>query len=157
MLWMNKSSYEQELARTGVLTYVTRGSSMRPFIRSGEDLVQLRAKKPGERFSKYDVVLYHPPGGEYILHRIVKVLPDSYVLCGDNRVTKEPDITDDIVLAVLTGIVRKGKSLNIHSRGYRFVLRCWYTFFGPRVFVMKVLYRLKTLLHPRHTAQGGAK
>ena len=149
MPWMNKSSYEQELARTGSLTYVTTGRSMRPFIRSGEDLVHLRAKQPGERFSKYDVILYRRASGKYVLHRIVKVLPDSYVLCGDNCVDKEPGITDQMVLAVLTGITRKGKALNIHTCGRRLLLKFWYGFFGPRVLAMKVLYKLKTLFRKK--------
>lgn len=149
MPWMNKSGYEQELERTGHLIYVTKGRSMRPFIRSGEDLVHLRAKEPGERFSKYDVILYHRPTGEYVLHRIVKVLPDSYILCGDNRVEKEPGITDSMVLAVLTGITRGGKAIKIHSPVYRSVIRFWYGFFAPRVLIMKVLYRLKHLRKPK--------
>lgn len=143
MPWMNKSSYEQELARTGTLTYVTKGRSMRPFIRSGEDLVHLRAKKPGERFSRFDVILYHRENGEYVLHRIVKVLPDSYILCGDNTYTKEPGITDDQVLGILTGITRGGKALDLHRRSYRFAIWFWHTFFGPRVLAMKLRRWLK--------------
>jgi signal peptidase I len=149
---MNKSSYEQELARTGSLTYVTTGRSMRPFLRSGEDLVHLKAKQPGQRFCKYDVILYRRVSGRYVLHRIVKVLPESYVLCGDNLTEKEPGITDEQVLAVLTGITRNGRPVDIRSRGYRFLIWLWYAIFGPRVLVMKILYRLKP-----HRPEGGSQ
>ena len=153
MPWMNKSTYEQELARNGTLTYVTTGCSMRPFLHSGEDLVHLRAKQPGERFRKYDVILYRRPSGTYVLHRIVKILPEGYVLCGDNCIVKEPGVSDDWVLAVLTGVTRGGKAVAIHSRRFRFVIRLWYGFFGPRVLLMKILYRLKSLFRPK----GGRK
>lgn len=154
--WMNKSSIAQELAKTGFLSYATTGRSMQPFIRSGKDIVHLRAKKPGERFSKYDVILYRRRNAhKYVLHRIVKVLPDSYVLCGDNCLEKEPGITDEQVYGVLTGITRGGKNIRIHNRGYRFLIRFWYAVFTPRVFVMGLRLRLKRFFRRKQSAQGG--
>ena len=138
----NSTTYEQELEQKGSLIYITSGPSMRPFIRSGEDLVHLKAKQPGQRFSKYDVILYRRRSGQYVLHRIVKVLPDSYVLCGDNCVALEPGITDTQVLAVLTGIIRKGKPIPIHAPGYRFLVKLWCALFVPRSLVMKLRARI---------------
>lgn len=135
---MNKSTYEQELEQRGRLIYVTSGRSMRPFLRSGEDLVELTAKGPQQRFSKFDVILYRRPSGTYVLHRIVKVLPDSYVLCGDNCHQREPGITDDQILALLTGIIRKGKKLDIHTPRYRFRVALWCALFLPRSLVIRI-------------------
>ena len=157
MRWTNKSSIEQELARTGSLSYVTTGRSMQPFIRSGKDIVHLRAKQPGERFSKYDVILYWRRNAQkYVLHRIVKVLPDSYLLCGDNCLEKEPGITDEQVYGVLTGITRNGKAIRIHSKGYLLIIRFWYAVFAPRVFAMRMRLRLKGIRPHKQSPRGGS-
>ena len=71
---MNKSTYEAELERTGQLIYTTVGTSMRPFIRSQEDLVVIQ-RRPDTRYGKWDAVLYRRDSGQYVLHRIVKVGP----------------------------------------------------------------------------------
>ena len=60
---MNKSTYEQELERTGQLIYTTMGVSMRPFIRSQEDLVIIE-RRTGGRYGKYDAVLYRRNSGQ---------------------------------------------------------------------------------------------
>lgn len=128
---MNKTTYEQELSEKGVLIYTTTGRSMRPFLRSGEDLVQIEAKK-AERFHKYDVVLYRRPCGKYVLHRIVKVLPDSYVICGDNCWQLEKGITDSQILGVLTAVIRKGEKLDVNTPGYRLKVKLWCALYLPR-------------------------
>lgn len=132
---MSKRTLEQELAQTGKLIYVTKGVSMRPFIRSGQDLVEIRAKDTA-RFRKYDVVLYRR-GEEYVLHRIVAVRENDYVIRGDNCLETEYGITDDRILGVLTGIIRDRKKLDIHSWGYRLRVRLWVAFHGPRALVMR--------------------
>ena len=45
---VTKSSFEEVLARDGVLVYRTRGVSMEPMRREGRDVVTIRAAKPGE-------------------------------------------------------------------------------------------------------------
>jgi len=132
---MNKTTLEQELARRGRLIYVTKGVSMRPFIRSGEDLVEITAKGT-DRFRKYDVVLYRR-GAEYVLHRIVKVREGDYVIRGDNCLETEYGIPDDRILGVLTGIVRQGKRLDIHAPGYGLRVKLWVALHGPRALYMR--------------------
>lgn len=140
---MNKTTYERELAEKGILTYITKGRSMRPFLRSGEDLVQIEAKKDS-RFRKYDAVLYRRPDGKYVLHRIVKVLADSYIICGDNCWQLERGITDSQILGVLSGVIRKGKKLDVNSRGYRLLVRLWCALYLPRAAF--IYLRLKTMV-----------
>lgn len=133
---MSKTTYEQELERTGRLIYTTVGQSMRPFLRSQEDLVVIE-RKTGTRFAKYDVVLYRRAGGQYVLHRIVKVCPDSYVLCGDNCAELEPGVTDSQILGVLTGVIRCGKRIDVNSDAYRRKVRLWVALFAPRAVILK--------------------
>lgn len=128
---MNKTTYERELAEKGILIYTTTGRSMRPFLRSGEDLVQIEAKKDA-RFQKYDAVLYRRQGGKYVLHRIVRVLPDSYVMCGDNCWELEKGITDSQILGVLTAVIRNGEKLDVSAPAYRQRVKLWCALYLPR-------------------------
>ena len=77
---------EDVLREKGLYVSTTAGVSMYPMLRDRRDTIMIR---PAEgRLKKYDVPLYRR-GEAYVLHRIVKVLPDSYVICGDNCFKKE--------------------------------------------------------------------
>ena len=80
---------------------------MLPLLRQKRDLFTI-TKKQG-RCRKYDVALYKRADGAYVLHRIVKVLPDGYVFLGDNCLNKEYGITDQDILGVMTSFVRDGQ------------------------------------------------
>ena len=104
------ATFEEVLARDGVLVYRTRGVSMEPMLREGRDVVTIRAAKPGERVSVNDVVMYYRAGDrKYTLHRIVRVGPAGYTIIGDNCVAYERDVPFEDVLGVLVSFayVRK--------------------------------------------------
>ena len=68
---------EDVLREKGLYVSTTAGVSMYPMLRDRRDTIMIR---PAEgRLKKYDVPLYRR-GKAYVLHRIVKVLPDSYVI-----------------------------------------------------------------------------
>ena len=119
-----KTTYEQQLETHGILYDTTRGFSMRPFLRSGEDMMVITRKGP-ERCRKYDAILYRRATGKYVLHRIVAVRPDSYVLRGDNCLRREYGITDEQVLGVLTGVIRKGQKMDVNCWRYRMGVKLW--------------------------------
>lgn len=120
----NEASYEQILDRFGQMVYSIRGGSMRPFLYSDWDAVLIRAKGT-QRCNKYDAVLYRRDNGQYVLHRIVEVCPDSYVLQGDNCLQREPGIREDQILGVLTGVIRKGITRDVSRPCYRTAVRIW--------------------------------
>ena len=128
---MSNSTYEQELESNGYLICTTVGRSMYPFLRSGKDLFRIEAKK-GQRLRKFDAVLYRRDNGRYVLHRIVKVHPDSYTLCGDNTWQLECGIRDDQILGVLTAVIRKGETIDVTCRKYRLLIRLWWMLYPPR-------------------------
>ena len=128
---MNKTTYEQELAQKGFLIYTTVGRSMRPFLRSGEDLIRIEAR-PQSRLKAGDVVLYRRRSGKYVLHRIIAVRKDDYVLCGDNCWDLEPGIRDDQILGVLTSVIRSGKPVDVNSFGYRLKINLWWVLYPLR-------------------------
>lgn len=133
---MSKSSYEAELERTGQLIYTTVGTSMRPFIRSQEDLVVIE-RRPDGRYEKRDAVLYRRDSGQYVLHRIVKVCPDSYTMCGDNRTYLEHGVRQDQILGVLTAVIRKGQRIDVNTDDYQRKIRLWVALYPIRAVILK--------------------
>ena len=125
---------EALLKRDGFIIYKTRGVSMRPLLKEGRDLVTVRPLEG--RLKKYDVPLYRRKGGGYLLHRIIEVKPDHYVIRGDNTFVKE-HVPDKELVGVLVAFKRKGKDCKVESRGYRFYARIWNLIYPLRWVVHK--------------------
>ncbi|MCM1530219.1 MAG: S24/S26 family peptidase [Alistipes sp.] len=141
---MNKSSFEEVITRTGKLIYTNVGDSMMPIIRQNRDLLII--EKVNGRLKKYDVPLYKRDSGQYVLHRILKVRKNDYVICGDNRWNKEYGITDRHIIGVLTGIVRDGKTISVKDKKYRLYVHLRCDFFYVRAFILRVKKYLKRLM-----------
>lgn len=130
-LWMNNSTYEEQLQEHGSLVYTNVGNSMLPLLRQKRDLLII-GKRPEGRCKKYDVVLYKRPSGQYVLHRILKVRKHDYVICGDNRRVREFGVPDEWIFGILTGVVRDGKQVDLKSFKYRCYVHLWCDFFWIR-------------------------
>lgn len=115
---MNKFTYEEYLRKNGTMTYSNVGVSMLPLLRQGKDLFTVR-KKGKKRCRKYDVVLYRRPPSSYVLHRVIEVRENDYVILGDNCIKKEYGITDDDIIGVMTGFVRNGKKHSVNEFPYK--------------------------------------
>ena len=90
---MNKAfSFAEYLQTHETLTYSNVGVSMLPLLRQGRDLFTVRRKGP-ERCKAGDVVLY-PRNRQYVLHRMVEVRPDDYVIPGGNCASKEYGVSE---------------------------------------------------------------
>ena len=135
---MNNSSFEEILDRDGRLYYTNVGDSMMPLIKQGRDLLVI--VKPNGRLKKYDIPLYKRDNGRYVLHRILKVRENDYVICGDNRWSKETGITDRHIIGVLTAVVRDGKEISLDTRKYRMYTVLWCGLFPGRAFLLKVMH-----------------
>ena len=137
-------SFEEELERSGKLVYTTVGVSMRPLIKQDRDLSII--EKPKGRLKKFDVALYKRANGQYVLHRVVKVLEDGYVILGDNCCSKEYNIKESQILGVLTSLVRNGKEINLNSFGYKLYVRARYAHYPVRVIIFKTKRFLRKLI-----------
>lgn len=120
-------SYEEILNTEGILCTTNVGFSMMPLLREKRDVIVI---KPADReYRVLDAVLFRRPGvegrGAYVLHRILKVLPDGkYWIVGDNCIGGE--IVDrENILGILTGIRRGEKDYDFSSFGYRMYLTFW--------------------------------
>lgn len=106
---------EEGIKNGGKFRFYPKGKSMLPFIREGEDSVELTAV--GE-IKKYDVILYRRDNGVYVLHRVVGVNRDGYDLCGDNQFCVEKSIRRDQVLAAVSGIYKGDRYIPSDDREY---------------------------------------
>ena len=140
---MNKSTFEEQLAQTGRLIYTNKGDSMMPLIKQDRDLLVI--KPLNGRLKKYDVPLYRRDSGQYVLHRILKVRKDDYVICGDNRWSKEYGISDRHILGVLTAVVRDGRVVSFESWKYKLYVHLWCDFFPVRALITHVISKLKRM------------
>lgn len=133
--WMNKSTFEAEIEKHGRLIYTNVGDSMMPLLRERRDLLII--ERPQGRLKKYDVPLYKRDSGQYVLHRIIKVRKEDYVICGDNRCCREYGITDRHIIGVLTGFVRDGRTYSVKDRGYRLYVHVWCSLYYPRMVILR--------------------
>lgn len=138
-------TFEQVIARDGRLIYTNRGDSMMPLIKQGRDLLVI-SKKPKRRLKKYDVPLYKRDSGKYVLHRILQVRKHDYVICGDNRWTKEYGITDRHIIGVLTAVIRNGEEIKVTDLKYRIYVHLWCDLFPVRAFVLRAVNKIKRMI-----------
>ena len=120
----------QQLDTAGVIVHTNKGTSMMPLLRENRDLMVIRKRGAG-RFHKYDAVLFRRDNGEYVLHRILKVNPDSYWIVGDNCAAGET-VREEQVLGILTEILRDGKTIRVTDKGYQRFVRVWCALFPLR-------------------------
>jgi len=129
----DKRQIEDVLKEDGIFVSTTAGVSMYPMLRNRKDTIIIETYKG--RLKKFDVPLYKRES-RYILHRIIEVLPDAYVIRGDNCEQKEYGITDADILGVLTGFYRGSKRVDMNGLGYKFYVHFWHhTFLIRRLFV----------------------
>lgn len=99
-----------------------KGVSMLPILRQGKDSVVL--VKPQFPLQRGQIIFYQRKNGQYVLHRIVGVNKDNYVLCGDNQTYKEEGITQDMIIAVVNRIYRGEKEVSQSAhKVYEFLWR----------------------------------
>ena len=134
-------TFEEMLETRGYIVYTNVGHSMMPLLRERRDIIEIRKKGPG-RCRKYDVVLYRR-GEKYILHRILRVLPEGYLIAGDNNAFVERDITDEKIIGVLVRVIRnsgKGKRREItpENKGYQVYVHLWCDLYPIRMGILRV-------------------
>lgn len=97
-------------------------------LRDRKDTIMLGPAQ--EPLRKYDIALYRV-GEQYVLHRVIGVKEDHYVIRGDNRYDNEI-VKKDEVLAVAKEYYRGDKKIPLNSIGYGLYVRIWTTFFPVR-------------------------
>lgn len=132
---MSKGSFETILAQDGRLVYSNVGDSMMPLLREGRDLVVI--EPVNRRLKRYEVPLYRRESGQYVLHRILRVRKNDYVICGDNRWGLETGVTDNQILGCLTAVVRNGETISVSDPRYQLYVHLWCDLFPLRAFLLR--------------------
>lgn len=127
------TKYEDILNSKGYLITTANGTSMLPLIRPKKDSIFIKKDIP----KKYDVVLYKRDDGKYILHRILDIINNEYVICGDNQFVKEYGINNKNILGVMEGFYRDNKYVNINSLRYKIYVYVWCKSLKIRRFIMR--------------------
>lgn len=150
-----KSTFEKELFENRILIYKNVGDSMMPLIKQDQDVIIIERPKAWDDIKtdnsstkllkKWDVVLYKRDSGQYVLHRVIKVRKNDYLICGDNRFYKESGITDKHVLGILTSVKKPDMEILIGSKEYRKYLFKFCYFYSIRHIIMKIKYKKNKL------------
>ena len=121
------------------VTILTKGASMLPFIHGGRDSVVLTGTfQP----SKGDIVLAKTTKGDFVLHRIIKIIPAHIILMGDGNL-RDTEIcrTEDVFGKVIT-ILHNGKETDPYSRWNRVKSTCWSSMRPIRKYLLAIYRRL---------------
>jgi len=73
------------LKQNKMVSFTVKGTSMRPFFKDNHTIVQL---KKFDTYHKGDVVLFQYEN-QVLLHRIIKIKDDKYMIQGDGAYRKE--------------------------------------------------------------------
>lgn len=98
------------------VVFAPKGTSMLPLVRQDIDRVVL-AKAP-KKLKKYDLPLYLRENGQFVLHRVVGIDKNGYIMCGDNQTEREYGITDEQILALACGIYRENEYISFDDKKY---------------------------------------
>ncbi len=130
---------EEALRRDGVYVSTTVGTSMRPMLRNRRDRIILLPVGE-EPLKKWDLPMYRRADGKYILHRIIDVKEDHYVIRGDNTYVKEY-VPHEQVLGYVSEFYRGRRHVMSDAKSYRIYAAVWQTIYPVRLVGYK-LWRL---------------
>ena len=127
--------FEDILNKDNELFFTNVGYSMYPLIKEREDILHIVKT---DEFKKGDILLYKSNVDHYVLHRLLKIKKDQYILAGDYNYFKDQPITKEQILGKLITIKKKDGTLIDLSKDKKF-RKWWYTnFFHVKAFFQMV-------------------
>ena len=128
-----KQKIEDVLINNGKYVGPTSGVSMLPMFKDRRDTIVVLPKT--ERLKPLDVALYRR-GDAYVLHRVLSVTPNGYIIRGDNCYSDE-NVPESAVIGVLSEFFRKDKHYYCTDEKYlRYVKKRLKTYKSRRFFVL---------------------
>jgi hypothetical protein len=140
---MGKNQIE-ELRKRGSYFSVPHGVSMKPMIYDRKGIVEIHTLEGEAR--RYDVVMYLRSDGVGVIHRVLHVKDDHYVIVGDNCWRLEYVPKKD-VYGIAVRFYRKGKWYDCSCTGYRLYSHLWADLFFIRRPVFYIRDRIRSFLH----------
>ena len=143
-----KHKIEDVLNEKGLYVGPTVGVSMLPMLKNRRDTIIVRPKKG--RLQPLDVALYKR-GNDYVLHRVLSLTENGYIIRGDNCYADE-NVPEEAVIGVLTEFYRKNKHVLCTDEKYlKYVKKRLKTYKKRRFFVRikaKVVGGIKKIFRP---------
>ena len=135
-------NFEELLKRDGSLLYTLKGVSMKALLHQGKDVVIISSiDRP---IKKLDIVLYKV-GERYVLHRVLKIKKDHYVIRGDNTYSEE-FIPKDKVFGILTSYYKNDKLKKVNTKGAILLYYLWLTTYPLRWLLVKTKRLLRRII-----------
>lgn len=118
-------THEQSLKENGYDLCVVVSGSMKPMLRVHKDSILF--VKPEKALRRGDVVMYRGRSGVMIMHRIVRALPEDFLIRGDNCLWTER-VAETQIYAVMKGFYRGEKYIPAENMLYRLYVTVWLAF-----------------------------
>lgn len=139
-MMLSKVEYtiEEVLSLKGKYVGPTVGVSMLPMLKNRRDTIVVSVKT--DRLKPLDVALYKR-GEDYVLHRVISITDDGYIIRGDNCYADEV-VPESAVIGVLTEFFRKDRHFTCADKRYlayakrrvkSYKARCFFFNFRQRI------------------------
>ena len=126
----NTAKFIGQLQKFSTVAFVPKGNSMYPFIKNKAQVVYISKKE--KRLTPYDVGLFVREDGGLVLHRVIELVDDGYLFCGDSQFNLER-VKEEAVVGVLVA-TQRGKDSKAFTEKDREKAKKWYKNKGYRKF-----------------------
>ncbi len=133
---------KEKLETGGTVELPITGTSMLPLLVQGRDSVILSSVN---EVKINDIIFYRRDSGAFVLHRIIGIDDNGYILCGDNQWVKEYGIKNHNIIGVVTHINRNGKTIDVDNKKYVKYYNRWLKLFPIRKPIVKLLTILRAI------------
>lgn len=106
----------------------SKGNSMRPFIRQGTDMIELKPLSENS-IERGNIVLAKTKEDKYVAHRIEKVNHDVIILRGDGNLSVREVCSKKNIFAEVTAVYKKNET--IRKGSFKWNLSKIYWFSSP--------------------------
>lgn len=128
---------KETLSEGNELNLLVTGTSMNPFIGDNRDRVLLTSVS-NIGINKGEIVFIQRNNQEYVLHRVLKILPnEKFLMNGDSQTWCEV-VRNDQVFACVKTIYRKGRAIEHDNIFYIILTRLWMLLLPLRPLIFKL-------------------
>lgn len=126
----------EELEKCGKYFISPKGISMKPMLGNKESVVEIH--KLDRTAKRYELVMYIRPNLQGVIHRVIRVYDDYYLIIGDNCWQKE-FVKKEQVKGIIVRFYRKGKWYDTDNIWYRLYVHIWVDF----LFIKRPLFYVR--------------